>query len=132
MKFFCRVILPLAVGAGLYLLLCPEAFLSRGFYALLGAAPTRIACEGVFLRLVRNHLADMLWAWALTCCAAMALGRGRGFRAAAVAAGTGLFVELAQRALGVGTFDWLDLALEALAAVAAGLWIAHAERREAQ
>lgn len=130
-KLFFHIFIPLFAGAGLYLLLCPEAFVSRGFYALLGIRPPAIACGGA-LRPIRNHLADMLWAWALTCCASLALGRGKGFHAAAAAIGTGLFVELAQRTLGVGTFDWLDVALEALAALAAALCIARSERRKPQ
>ena len=130
-KIFFHIFIPLLLGAVLYLLLCPEAFISRGFYALLGVRPPAIGC-GPVLRLIRNHLADMLWAWALTCCASLALGRGRGYFAAAAAIGTGIFVELAQRTLGTGTFDWLDIALEALAALAAALCIARAERRKPQ
>ena len=68
-KLFFRVFIPLALGAALYVLLCPETFLSRGFYALSGLRPPEIACGGAALRLVRNHLTDILWAWALTCCA---------------------------------------------------------------
>ena len=130
-KLFFHIFIPLIMGAALYLLLCPEAFLSRGFYALLGVRPPAIACGGV-LRPVRNHLADMLWAWALTCCASLALGRGKGMCAAAAAAGTGIFVELAQLALGIGTFDWLDAALELAAAAAAGAYVVFTERRERQ
>ena len=130
-KLFFRVFIPLALGAALYVLLCPEAFLSRGFYALTGLRPPAIG-GGAVLRLVRNHLADMLWAWALTCCVSAVLGRGKGYAAAAVAAGTGIFVELAQQALGVGTLDWLDAALELAAAAAAGAYIVYSERRERQ
>ena len=131
-KLFFRVFIPLALGAALYVLLCPEAFVSRGFYALTGLRPPEIACGGAALRLVRNHLADMLWAWALTCCASLALGPGKGVHAAAIAAVTGLLVELVQQRLGVGTFDWLDAALELAAAAAAGAYIIYSERRERQ
>ena len=127
---FFHIFIPLLLGTGLYLLLCPEAFVSRGVYALLGLKPSgAIAWDGAVLRLIRNHLADMLWAWALACSAALVLGRGKSLWAAGAAIGTGIAVELAQRALGTGTFDWLDILLEALAAIAAGLWIAHAEGR---
>lgn len=131
-KLFFHIFIPLCIGGALYLLLCPEAFVSRLVWGLLGAAPPEIACGGAALRLVRNHLADMLWAWALTCCASLALGPGKGVHAAAIAAVTGLLVELVQQRLGVGTFDWLDAALELAAAAAAGAYIIYSERRERQ
>jgi hypothetical protein len=126
-RLFLHIFIPLLIGGGLYLLLCPEAFVSRWFYALLGMDPPAIA-DGPLLRVIRNHLADMLWAWALTCSAWLVLGRCRAAAVAAIC--TGIFVELAQGALGVGTFDWLDIALEALTAIAAALYLA--ERRQTQ
>ena len=128
-KQFLHIFIPLLIGGGLYLLLCPEAFVSRWVYGLLGAVPPAI---GGTLGPVRNHLADMLWAWALTWGAYLALGRGHCRGAAVAAVCTGIFVELAQGALGVGTFDWLDIALETLAAIAAALYIARTERRQTQ
>ena len=126
-KLFLHIFIPLFIGGALYLLLCPEAFISRWFYALAGMDPPAIA-GGALLRAVRNHLADMLWAWALTCSAWLVLGRCRAAAAAAICAG--FLVELAQGALGIGTFDWLDAALEALTAAAAALYLA--ERRQTQ
>ncbi len=127
LKSVSRIVIPLALGAAIYLLLCPETFLSRWFYALPGLRPPAISAGGALVRLVRNHLPDMLWAFALTCCVSRVLG-GRPRTAVLIAAGTGLFAELLQRAMGVGTFDWLDVALEALAAAAAVL----CERRQTQ
>ena len=90
-KLLFHILISLALGGGMYLLLRPEALITRWCYGLLGAAPPA-AVVGPALRLLCNHLADMLWAWALTCSAYLSLGREYCRAAAIAAVCTGIFV----------------------------------------
>lgn len=122
-----NTLLPLAAGAAIYLTLRRDSYVGSFVGALLGL-PERESAAGPsgFSAFLRDHAADMLWAYALAFAVCAVTGGGRRARRAAlcVCLGFAALVESAQL-LGAfsGTFDPLDILLEALAIGLAFLFI---------
>ena len=120
--FIClNVCLPLSVGALFYWTFRPDAVVSGWLDVMFGACPFRAAeTEGSPCPpLIRNHLADFLWAYSFT---AMQSVFGKRIRTVlAVSAGFTFLAEWAQRFPGIpGVFDWCDVAVEWCAIIMAG------------
>ncbi len=132
LRWALRIGLPLVLGGLCYVLLRPDTWISAAVYALTGLEPPALSPAGVWAvpaALARNFLPDCLWAAALAAAVRLCLGRSPAAGAASLALGAGL--ELAQLPGWLpGTFDWADLALEAVSIAAMLLWIDYTENKE--
>ena len=138
MFYTLHIVVPLLAGLYLYLTLRPDAyvslFVSRFLPLPAPAAPRLPEWLSSFLR---NHAADMLWAYALGFAVQSVLGYSRRklLVSSLLCVCFEILVELSQR-FGVlqGTFDPLDAVLEALSVCLAMLVInlfeeAHNEKK---
>ena len=123
---FC--LLPLLAGLLIYVLFCPEVFLSRLLVRITGVSfrldlPDAVK-TGTLWRLIRNHLADYLWAQGVTA-AVLYVGllfhrnlRKDFFLCLVVV----VLMEAIQLSVLVWlTFDWWDIAVQAAGAAVAYL-----------
>ena len=129
-----NVVVPLLLGLAVYLRHRPDTHLAV-LFGSLASALSRIPKRGPegLIRFLRNFVPDMLWAYALTFAAAGVLrpgGRGR-WGVLALCLGFSALMECLQlTALVPGTFDPLDLLLEAAAICLAFCIIQRYEGRE--
>jgi len=124
-----NVFVPLIVGMALYVVLRPDSFVSRFVYYLVGfKAPyemTQNQTRSVFIKLLRNHLADCIWAYSLTI-ALLLVGKLTTFRQKwiiLISVFIATIMEFSQIFNPYFTFDYMDLAAEFLGIISA--WIVY-------
>lgn len=116
-----NIVLPLCIGLCVYLWFRPDTYVSRFLLRFLPIRPPQLSCA-----FLRNHLCDMLWAYALCFCIVFILGHSRKNAAAAlvICVGFSFLMELIQKkSVFPGTFDPLDVVLSSVSAILALLFI---------
>lgn len=115
-----HVLIPLCVGTGIYILVRPEAYISRiciAFYPWLGELRLRM-CTDFFHMFLKNYACDILWAYALTM-ALLWYGKLVGqklWKPALVSGGFAVLMEAMQLLPVIpGTFDFFDVVVEIFA-----------------
>ncbi len=111
--YLCNILIPLMIGAMLYCLLRPDAWISLRLYRLFSLGPATLPLPRWLLQILRCFGADILWSYALTFAVAWVLSESRPWQILAVSAGFSLLTECTQ-AFGWlrGTFDPLDILLQ--------------------
>ena len=122
---FCifNIAVPLIIGLTVYLLFRTDAHIARWIYRLLAVDPPEIGWHSLWLeRIVRNYVADIAWAYAFMSVMILILGETNKERITAFCITCALIIlsEVFQKTgLISGTFDYMDISIEILAAVAA-------------
>lgn len=121
----CHIILPIAIGAMLYVLFRPDTHISHLVYDLLRiTAPQFVKDIPPWLTLIcRNFIPDMLWAYALTAVLLFILN-DNGKYSLFICIFFEIFLEVCQKwGIVTGTFDMLDILLEVCTTAFAALII---------
>lgn len=119
--FLLHAVLALMLGLGYYLLCRPDAGITRLVHAATGfVSPVAVSGRNLLFRLINGHLADFLWAYALTFTLNLVMllcGKGEG-RALAFALAADCLMEFFQ-AWGImhGTFDLWDVIVQIMATI---------------
>ena len=108
--FVLNILLSLVIGLTVYVFCRPDTHVSKIVHNLLGVSPEVVLPEWV-MSFLRNYMADVLWAYALTFTVIYILGSG--FLTFAIVAIFEICIEVSQK-VGImsGTFDWVDIILE--------------------
>ena len=131
--FFCwliNVVIPIALGAAIYILVRPDTYISHFAYRTLGVSwqggiGRRMLPRWIWLFLT-GHASDILWAYGLTHAVFLILGKDRKcfLLTAAICVVFEVGMECMQLLPGIlATFDWWDIALEICATAIASLII---------
>lgn len=116
----CAVIIPLVLGAGIYIAVCPDVWFVSKINRVLGiqqVSPDDLHPVAAF---VRNYLCDLLWAYALTGTLLLISGEMMCVWSPVIAVLLGIVLELLQRTgIITGTADVFDIVAEAAGAAAA-------------
>lgn len=116
------VFLPLFIGAIIYIVLSPNAYLTKLFWNMIRIdnpfVGVRVSKMHIVVRMIRYYLCDFMWALALTQSIIVILGDKNLLISGFVGIGFCSVCEIAQLFDSVpGTFDHIDLIVENLAVI---------------
>ena len=121
-----NTVIPLIAGLTVYLLFRPDAYIAQKIYSVIHVSPLRIEIRGWTGEIIRNHLADIMWAYAFMSFLGLILSENRKERLLSLISVSVQIVltEVCQKTGMIpGTFDILDIIFEILAACLAMLFI---------
>ena len=124
-----NIVLPIIIGTLIYLILSPNAYVTKFFWRIMDVqnpfSHINIMSMPLVIRLVRFHLCDALWAYALTYSVVSIIGKNdlKSILKGCYISAVFLIIIEGVQILGyvVGTFDFIDILIQIIAALLAGI-----------
>jgi len=111
---FLNIIIPLAIGGGIYFCVRPDAYFSKYICEIIGySQEISLARPYGLRRIIQYYLCDALWAYSLTWTVAAFLGRKERIKAFLISVSFCIIMECLQLfTVWPGSFDVVDIIVE--------------------